>query len=139
MTRRNSRGRRTTVGFTLIELMIVVAVVGILAAVAYPSYSDSVRKGRRGQAKADLMELAQLAERHRTVNNTYAGFVLPFAQTPREGGTTHYLLTLDTASVDALQLKATAKGDQAKDKCGDLSLNQAGTKVSSKGATAECW
>ncbi|MDW7601742.1 prepilin-type N-terminal cleavage/methylation domain-containing protein, partial [Stenotrophomonas maltophilia] len=54
-------------GFTLIELMIVVAVVAILAAIAYPSYSEHVRKSRRAQAKADLVEYAQLAERFHTV------------------------------------------------------------------------
>lgn len=126
-------------GFTLIELMIVVAVIAILASIAYPSYADSVRKGKRGQAKADLMELAQLAERHRTVNNTYAGFSLPFAQTPREGGTASYAITLETANVDTLLLKAAPKGAQAKDKCGDLTVNQAGVKTVAGGSVADCW
>lgn len=132
-------GNGTAAGFTLIELMIVVAVIAILASIAYPSYADSVRKGKRGQAKADLMELAQLAERHRTVNNSYAGFSLPFAQTPREGGTASYAITLETATVDSLLLKAEAKGAQAKDKCGDLSINQAGVKKASGGSAVDCW
>ncbi|MGV8959385.1 MAG: type IV pilin protein [Stenotrophomonas sp.] len=126
-------------GFTLIELMIVVAVVAILASIAYPSYADSVRKGKRGQAKADLMELAQLAERHRTVNNTYAGFSLPFTQTPREGGSASYAITLEEATVDKVLLKAAAKGAQAKDKCGDLTINQAGVKAASGGSNTDCW
>ena len=50
-------------GFTLIELMIVVAVVAILVAIAYPSYQEQIRKSRRAQAKADLVEYAGLAER----------------------------------------------------------------------------
>ena len=54
-------------GFTLIELMIVVAVVAILATIAMPSYQEHVRKSRRAQAKADLVELAQQLERHHTV------------------------------------------------------------------------
>lgn len=123
-------------GFTLIELMIVVAVIAILAAIAYPSYADSVRKGRRGQAKADLLELAQLAERHRTVNNTYDGFALPFTASPREGGTAYYTVTLETATTDTLLLKAAAQGAQTKDKCLDLTINQAGAKTA--GAT-DCW
>ena len=61
-------------GFTLIELMIVVAVVAILAAVAYPAYRDSVLKGRRAQARAALMELIQQQERYMTQNNTYLKF-----------------------------------------------------------------
>ncbi len=58
-------------GFTLIELMIVVAVVGILAAVAYPSYQESVRKARRAEGRTALMEMLQQQERYMTQNNTY--------------------------------------------------------------------
>ena len=79
--------RSAAAGFTLIELMIVVAVVAILAAIAVPSYQEQVRKSRRAQAKADLVEYAQMAERFFTVNNTYVGFTLPTTQSPREGGT----------------------------------------------------
>ena len=67
---------RTThqAGFSLIELMIVVAIVAILASVAYPSYRDSVLKGRRGEARAALAELMQQQERYMTQNNTYLAF-----------------------------------------------------------------
>ena len=138
MNERNGRNNRPG-GFTLIELMIVVAVIAILASIAYPSYADSVRKGRRGQAKADLMELSQLAERHRTVNNGYTTFSLPFSQSPREGGTAHYALTVDEATATTFVLEAKAQGPQAKDKCGNLSINQAGVKTVSGGTVATCW
>ena len=61
-------------GFTLIELMIVVAVVAILASIAYPAYSDSILKGRRAEARTALMELMQQQERYMTQRGTYLKF-----------------------------------------------------------------
>ena len=66
--------RNTQSGFTLIELMITVAIVGILAAVAYPAYTDSVRKGKRAEARTALMNLLQQQERYLTQMNTYETF-----------------------------------------------------------------
>lgn len=133
--------RRTQRGFTLIELMIVVAVVAILAAVAYPSYTDSVRKGRRGQAKADLLEVTQLLERHRTVNRTYATFDMDdFASSPRTG-TAHYNIVLAGANANGYTLTATPTGSQAQDtRCGALSIDQAGAKtIDGTGSAERCW
>ncbi|MDP2448637.1 MAG: type IV pilin protein [Polaromonas sp.] len=69
-----STEQRTQSGFTLIELMITVAIVGILAAVAYPAYTDSVRKGKRAEARTALMNLLQQQERYLTQMNTYETF-----------------------------------------------------------------
>ena len=70
---------RHSPGFTLIELMITVAVVGILAAIAYPSYQDSVRKARRADAKSALLDAAQRQERFFTENNQYSVVLVPAA------------------------------------------------------------
>ena len=68
-------------GFTLVELMILVAIVGILAAIAYPSYIESVRKGKRAEGRAALTSLLQQQERYFTQNNTYAEFTMGNAPT----------------------------------------------------------
>ena len=141
-------------GFTLIELMVVVAVVAILASIALPSYQESVRKSRRAQAKADLVEYAQLAERFRTVNNTYAGAAATFPApvsprnsqavvSPREpGATARYDLAFNAAGPATFTLTATPVngGGQEVDRCGTLSINQAGVKTKTGIAGFnECW
>ncbi len=131
-------------GFTLIELMIVVVVIAVLAAIAYPSYQEYVRKARRTQAKADIVEYMQLAERYHTVNNTYVGFTLEaqHQRSPREGGTAWYTIAINpAATANAIRLVATVSAStaQANDKCGNLSITQAGAKGNTKGSTADCW
>ena len=140
LTGRSAAGRRVA-GFTLIELMIVVAVVAVLAAIAYPAYTDSVRKSRRAQAKADLVEYAAMAERFRTVNNTYAGFDLPATQSPREtGAPMHYELSpAELPDANTFTITATARGDQVNDRCGSLSITNTNQKGNTAGNLADCW
>ncbi|MFT4198739.1 MAG: type IV pilin protein [Pseudoxanthomonas sp.] len=127
-------------GFTLIELMIVVMVIAVLAAIAYPSYSQHVRKAWRAQAEADLVEYAQLAERFHTVNNTYAGLALPAEKSPREAASvSQYTLALNTTQSTFTLTATPASANQRKDKCGTLSLNQVGVKTSSGASMSECW
>jgi type IV pilus assembly protein PilE len=127
-------------GFTLIELMVVVAVVAILASIAVPSYNEQVRKARRATAKADLVEYAQLAERRFTVDNTYGNFDVPTTVSPREdGATARYNLNAAVAPT-TFTITATPTGAQTEDRCGTLSITNTGQKTSTGTAPAnECW
>lgn len=133
--------RKAVKGFTLIELMIVVAIIAILGAIAFPSYQDQVRKTRRATAQGDLMELASFMERSFTENNTYVGAVIPFAQSPRSG-TAYYTIAnvIAAGPPSTFTLTATAQGagGQSSDGCGNMTLNQAGAKTHT-GAEAGCW
>ncbi|WP_146908755.1 type IV pilin protein [Arenimonas daejeonensis] len=140
-----SKIRGKTKGFTLIELMIVVAILGILAAIAYASYQNSVINSRRAAASACLMEMAQYMERAYTTNITY---VLSVQQQGAISSLScqadlgiFYTFSPGVPTASAYTLVATAQGPQLKDtKCGNLSLNQAGTRLVSGTATpAECW
>lgn len=129
-------------GFTLIELMITVAIVGILAAIAYPSYQDSVRKSWRANAASCLMELAQGMERRFTGSSSYVGTALPPSGCPTEGGMAArygFSFTADpTATAFTLRAVPVAGGPQASDTCGTLTINQAGQKGSA-GTVSDCW
>ena len=107
-----------TKGFTLIELMITVAIVGILAGIAYPSYQDSVRKSRRADAQGALLGFANAMERYFTVNNSYLG-------APVDGGTPYYNLIISAAASNAYTLQATPINSQA----GDGFMQISGTGV----------
>lgn len=142
--------RMRALGFTLIELMIVVAIVAVLALIAYPSYQDSVRKGRRGEAKSDLVEIAQALERCYTQNNSYLlcpsvspadVLIGPFNQSPQAGSRIDYTVAFTAAPTrTTFGITATPMGDQTNDSCGTLALNQTGVKTPVTGSTGvNCW
>ena len=142
-------------GFTLIELMIVVAIMGILAAIAYPSYAEHIRKGRRAEGVAFIQESIMALERcWNSGNRTYihdAATPCPISNSidgGLTGGGGNYQLTFGTApalSATTYQIIATPVGRHLSDatRCGQFAITQTGTRsLIDNGAgydLAYCW
>jgi type IV pilus assembly protein PilE len=129
-------------GFTLVEVLIVVAILGILAAFAYPAYNDQVSRGRRAGAQAGLMETAQWLQRYYAARNTYkdADTKLPdaYKSLPKEGGTKTYTVAV-TVGDDERSYTLTATPVFTDSKCGKLTLTDQGQKGTQYGDVASCW
>lgn len=121
-------------GFSLIELMVVVGIIGLLASIALPTYNDHTRKTRRAAGGACALAAAQQMERYYTTQLTYVGG--PTAFVCDSDALDYYTITTTGVAAKAFSVTATPKGKQAGDSCGTLSINQAGVKAPS---TAGCW
>lgn len=146
-----SGNRATSQGFTLIELMITVAIIGILASIAYPSYTQYVQRANRAEARAMLLENAQFLERNYTTANRYDetnrgatidDASLPKSQSP-ENGAARYSMTvvMGAAPSQMFTLSATPTGTMAGDTCGTFTYTNAGVQdvVGGSSTVAECW
>ena len=133
-------------GFTLIEVVIVAAIVSILALVAIPSYKEQVRKARRADAAGVLLQNEQFLGRFFTENRRFDqdrngnAVALPHAKSPIDGAEIIYNVNLQAVAANTFTLQAIPVGSQAVDVCGTLTLNQAGRKGNDPPATVdECW
>ena len=154
-----SRSRR---GFTLIEVMVVVAIVAILAAIALPNYQEYVRRSKRAEAQGLLMEAAQYMQRYYSANDRYTAVaddsseeteqkrkdgksLLPagLQQSPRSGAANYTIAVFARNAPPSYTLKATRAGSMSGDRCGTLTLSGLGVKDMDDEATglmtADCW
>ncbi len=140
-------------GFTLIEMMVVIAIIGILAAIAYPSYDEYVKRGNRTEGQAFLSDVAAREERHFAQNNAYItananlGKLYGSAETTKQSSTGKYTITLATGAAATTStpgdggylLTATQQFNDLK--CATLTLNALGVKNStgSRSDNNDCW
>ncbi|PIF91623.1 type IV pilus assembly protein PilE [Acidovorax sp. 62] len=146
MIRHMSKAQR---GFTLIEVMIVVAIVGILSAIAIPSYSEYIRRGHRADARAGLLQAQQWLERSSTATGVYPTALPNALQWRLADGTPdptkRYTIGFQAGNTNAMfTLAATRKaGPQGTDRCGDFTLTNTGVREAinktSGTTTTECW
>lgn len=122
-------------GFTLIELMIVVAIVAILAMIAYPSFAEQMRKSRRAEAIASIQDAQLRLERWRVDHPSFVGSGVAVADT------THYKFEIAAAGTtpNNYSIKAAPQGGQTKDSCGTLTLARVGGNVTKTPTSGNCW
>lgn len=127
------RTKKMQRGFTLIELMITVAVIGILTAIALPSYNSHIRKSRRADAQAALMNIASRQQQMLLDTRAYS---TTLTSTVPANVNAHYTVAIavGTAVAPSFTATATPTGDQAADPCSTLSIDQTGNKL-----PASCW
>lgn len=131
-------------GFTLVELMVTVAIVTILAMIAIPAYTRQVQKSRRTEARTALLDLAAREERFMSTNNIYtnstANLGYAGAAWPVIVGNQYYQISVTAASATAFQAQAQPINAQAPDPCGTFTIDNTGAEgVSGTYTAATCW
>lgn len=126
-------------GFTLIELMIVVAIVGILSAIAYPSYQSYLMKGRRASAQTHLMDIAQRQQQYLLDARSYADLTTLNVTTPADVSQYYTIAITPASPTTTFTVRATPKvgTQQAGDPCGVLEIDNTGAKTAAQ--TSGCW
>lgn len=142
----NARNTAATQGFTLVEIMVVLAILGILVAIALPAYEDSQLRAGRADGKTALQQVASDQERYYSNNFAYSPNAVPLATVPaatllsRDG---NYRVTVAACSGGTITscyiATAVPQGGQAQDDCGNLTITSQGVRGASGGSVEECW
>lgn len=133
----NNKKKSKDFGFTLIELLISVAIVGILAGVAYPTYTDFVMRSNRSEAQRELLRYANLQEQVYVDSRSYASNMKGLGESTKNKTTAskNYLIKVQAQTTTSFILVAIAKNSQVNDtSCTRLRINQLGVKTPST-----CW
>jgi type IV pilus assembly protein PilE len=135
-------------GFTLIELMVTIAIIGILAAVAIPAYTSYIQRANRSDARTVLLEAAAFLQRCFSQNNDYrcapaspAAMAAPYDQSPAAPAAVKYAITVTAGGgvgSTTYTLTATPTGTMTGDQCGALTVTHAGVRGAA-GSLADCW
>jgi type IV pilus assembly protein PilE len=139
---------RKKTGFTLLELLIGVAIVGILAGIVYPTYVDSLARGRRAEAMSELVRVANLQEQYYADNRTYTIDMTNLGLSADPYVTTNGYYSIDTVAITNINsdfiITATVAGSQAThdSDCTSFTINNLSQKTAKKGAadnSSFCW
>src|SRR5262245_7698829 len=115
--------------FTLLELLVVLAIISILIVIGYPTYTQHVLKAQRSEAQIALLDLASAMERYYSLNNTYMGANLSNLEVNQYTSSNDYHLEINNLSDNSYLLKAIPINGQVKDEaCGELSVDQTGNR-----------
>lgn len=138
-----SKFHKRNVGFTLIELMIGVAIVGILAAIALPGYSQYITKANRTDAMNFLLEVSGEQQKYFSENNVYAGTMADLGYATETSPESHYTLSITSGAAGlryGISATPVAGGRQAKDdECSVFTIDSSGVKANTGGTNAKCW
>ena len=134
-------------GFSLVELLVVLVIMGVLSALALPGYTRYVQRGNRTEVMAALLEAQHFMERYYSANGQYLSpaNAVPMLPQRLQGipsqGTVRYQLSVREATANSYLLQAVPEGSMADDVCGSLTINQTGLRgvLNSTHSVSECW